>query len=62
MNASFIVSSIGSAKRMKKLHDDVLLKVVRREIQARAPKVMMVFIADWKFRKILLKSLSTSNF
>ena len=46
--------------KLKLLYDDLLPKVDRRNMKARLPKVMIVLIANEKFKIKHLNTLSTS--
>ena len=62
LNALFITSAIGSAIKLKLLHENFPLKFDLIDIKARVSKVIIVFKAEENFRINLLKALSTSNF
>ena len=59
---SFIILYMGLAKRLKSLQDDFPPKVDQSEMKASVPSIMIVFRAEMKYRAILLKAPSTSNF
>ena len=61
-NALLILSAISFIIKLKLLHDDFLLKVDLIEINARAPRVIIVFAANLKLRVRCLNTMLISNF
>ena len=48
LSDSFIISYIGSANRLKSLHEDLLPNVAHSKMKAKVPRVIIILKVDMK--------------